>query len=117
MYLPVDAKPDVTIDVIRHEYLYDPGFDIGTFGGYAVSGTVPRFQVGLRYSPVRLSWGILAPDVVASQTAAGVGLSVYPPSTYFGRWWDHFGLGGWYVAPYDGSHGAVVVGLAFSSHR
>ena len=81
---PNSGRPGVNLELIRHQYLYDPGFDIGTFAGYG-GGDLPHFQVGVRLSPVRLAWGVLAPDVAFTSTAAGVGLSAYPPAAYFGR--------------------------------
>lgn len=110
-----ESSTGVTVSVVRHEYLYDPGFDIGAFAGYAKGGDLTHFQPGVRLSPVRLLWGTTAPDIVATQQGAGAGVSFYPPAEYFGRWWNHVGVGGWYVAPYTGGDPSLVIGLSFST--
>lgn len=119
VYVPVDTKPRINLSLVRHQYLYDPGLDLGTFAGYATSHSadLPGFQVGVRVSPARLAWGAVSPDVVITSSGFGAGLSAYPPGAYFGRWWDHIGVGAWYIEPFDGGSPSLVVGLAFSTRR
>jgi len=93
--------------------------DLGTWAGVrtASSDIIPRGQVGVRYSPARLGFGLLAPDIVASRDVGGVGLSLFPPPRYCGRVWSHFGLGAWYTFPFrDSSSGpSWCYGLSFST--
>lgn len=94
-----------------------PGLDLGTIAGYrGGSGVEPgtRFNVGLRYSPVRLAYGVVAPDVVAGNQGAGVGVSIYPPRQ-LGRFWRHWGVGVWEIAPYEGGPIGWCAGLSFST--
>lgn len=109
--------PKLTLDVERHWYFLDPGFDVGTWSAYNphATGDVSGFQAGLRLSPLRLAYGTVAADAIISAEGAGAGLSVYPPSLRLGSWWRHWGLGTWYFAPFDGSSAGWVVGLSFTT--
>jgi hypothetical protein len=106
-----------SLSVTTHRYLYDPKLDLGAFAGVGISGDSDRFQPGIRVSPVRLAWGTTALDAVATANGAGIGASIYPPPRYFGRWWNHIGVGGWYIVPFDGSDPGVTVGLSFSTRH
>jgi hypothetical protein len=108
--------------VTRAYYAVDPALDLGAWGGYwsrpsASSEDRSRsraWQAGLRISPVRLCYDVLAPDAVISADGIGVGVSAYPPGEW-GSLWTSFGLGLWYVAPFDGSGAGWAAGLSFSS--
>lgn len=102
-------------------YLIKPQWDIGTFAGYrsASSGTESEpFTVGLRLSPVRLFYDVVAPDVVIAPDWAGVGASAFLPRDLVGDDLHHLGFGAWYGFPYAGaSHGdrgGWTLGLSLS---
>ena len=101
----------------RRQFFIDPGIDLGAWTGYRTEADDEdsRVQVGIRYSPVRLAFGTLAPDLVLSQETMGVGASLYLPRS-LGRTWHGIGLGAWYCAPYDGGDPGPVFGLSFSTH-
>jgi hypothetical protein len=74
----------------RNYYAFDWGFDIGAWSGPAVH---TRLDAGVRYSPARLLYGTIAPDVLLSGHSYGLGMSLYPPPQYAGRYWRHLGVG------------------------
>jgi hypothetical protein len=115
---PDGGKDAITASVRPDYYLIDSTkLDLGAWSAYRTgSHTDGRFQVGVRYSPVRLFYGTIAPDLVASEDVIGAGLSVYPPERLVGRYFDHIGLGGWYGAPFDGGNPSWMFGLTFSTH-
>jgi len=82
----------------RDRYLFDPGFDLGTYAGYLSgdkTGTdVKNLDVGARVSPARwLYGGVSFPDFLVSNQGFGVGVSVYPEPIHFGNFIDHIGVG------------------------
>jgi hypothetical protein len=86
----------------EYRYLIDLRSDIGVWSGaFLGSGETNRIQYGLRYSPTRLLYGTVAPDLIVGEEAAGLGISVFPATDRCGRFWLHTGLGAWYVIPYD----------------
>lgn len=98
-------------------FLADPALDLGTWGGFwSTNGEQHRsWQAGLRVSPVRLLYDTLSPEAVVSADAIGVGVTAYPPES-FGDVWKHFGVGVWYLAPFDGvGGGGWAAGVAFSA--
>ncbi len=116
VYEPTDGTTNrAVLKLTKHEYFYDPGLDLGAWTGFTTGGDVPGLQIGLRCSPVRLFYGTVAPDIVATRDAAGLGGSLYLPAEYFGKWWNHVGVGAWYLAPYRGGSGSVAVGVSFST--
>jgi hypothetical protein len=90
------------------EYLVRRTFDIGAWAAY---DTEPR--LGIRYSPVRLFYGLAAPDIVASESAVGLGISLFPPKRSVG-FWHHFGAGVWLTHDLDRGINAVSFGLSSS---
>lgn len=115
-----DDPEAITASVAPDYYLADPTkLDLGAWAGYNTRGSDVRggrFQAGARYSPVRLLYGIIAPDLVVSEDVAGAGVSVYPPERLVGRYLGHVGVGGWYVAPFAGGDAGWMFGLTFSTH-
>lgn len=112
----------ITAALIRDYYLIDPGFDLGVWGGWSQAGSdsdddddISRFQAGFRFSPARLLYGTVAPDLVASADVGGAGLTFYPPTHLVGQHWRHLGVGAWYVAPFDGSDPGWAFGISFST--
>lgn len=91
----------------------DPGFDLGALAAYHKGMESDRFQVGVRYSPLRLGFNAIATDFVITEDTAGVGLSFYLPSK--GKWYSKFGLGAWYLAPFAHGDPAFAYGLSFST--
>jgi hypothetical protein len=112
----VDARRE------RFAYLLRFGLDAGAWGaGYLGSssedGDTRRIQYGVRFSPVRLLYGTVAADVVAGEESAGIGVSVYPITDRCGRFWEHTGLGAWYLVPYDRrDRPAWALGLSISTY-
>lgn len=102
-------------------YLAKPQYDIGAFTGFrpasrGITGLDP-FTAGLRFSPIRLGYDCIAPDLVITNQWAGLGASVFLPERLVGSDWKHLGLGAWYGYPFrgqpDGS-GGWTVGASFS---
>ena len=119
VYQDPGARQGVELELTRSRYLLDPATDLGVWAGYSL-GPVneqdpERFQAGIRYSPIRLGYGVVALDAVASHDLGGLGISVFPPTEYFGPKWRRLGLGAWYCAPWNGGDSGLVVGLSFSS--
>ena len=117
LYADKDNPSDgISLTYYRNRDFIDTRFDLGTWAGYRTSGdgTESRFQPGIRYSPVRLGFDLVALDAVASRDVAGVGVSLYPPDN-FGRFWHHWGVGAWYCAPFNGDQPGLCVGLSFSA--
>ncbi len=87
---------------------------VGAFGGISNIEGQRAAQLGARFSPCRLAFGVLSPDLVATNDAVGLGISLYPPSRAVGSTWAHFGLGAWYMAPWDGGRPGTVFGVSTS---
>lgn len=116
-----DEIPTLSAEFSPDRYFGEWNYDFGTFGAYrrASTGTsTDAFQVGLRFSPARLAFGTVAPDLVLSKDCVGAGLSVFVPEEYSGQF-AHFGLGAWYTIPLAGTSRAGRpgwdLGLSFST--
>lgn len=101
-------------------FALDPSLDLGAWAGYWNHGTASDsrsapWQAGIRISPVRLAFDVVAPDAVLSADGLGAGLSIYPPASWSTRW-CHIGVGAWYLVPFhrDDTPGWAI-GLAFST--
>lgn len=95
-------------------YLGKWEFDYGAIlAGSGVDDT-SAIQAGIRYSPCRLGFGVIAPDIIATNDLVGAGISLFPPERSVGAKWSHFGLGLWYGVPWDGGNPGPVVGLSAS---
>lgn len=114
-----EKLPALHLSVTPDYYAYDRVNDFGTFAGYRPSARQTdddTFEVGIRYSPIRLLYGTIAPDALLSRDSAGVGLSFYPPEQYVGTFFHHLGLEFGYMASLSGNSGpGYVVGLSFST--
>lgn len=101
----------------RDYYLIDPGLDLGTWAGYTGRHGDSRddFDVGLRYSPARLLFGTVAPDLLVGTKEAGVGISLYPPKSVFGPGWNHLGVGIGRLFDYHDSGQSTAFYLGFST--
>lgn len=102
-----DLRATFTPDYYFVDIDPDGGLDLGTWAAYRKGSTedTSGFQTGIRYSPVRLGWGIVAPDLVVSADVVGGGFSFYPPPQFVGGWWRHIGLGAWYTVPFGDDTG------------
>lgn len=93
-------------------------FDAGGWAAATVAGSAGvHLETGVRVSPCRLAYGSIAPDLVLSDRAAGVGVSLFPPVRWVGEPWNHVGVGAWYLAPLGGSGrpgGALGLSLAIT---
>lgn len=97
-----------------HESLFD---DWGTYAGGVVSRGGGGLHVGLRLSPARMLYGVLAPDVMAGEHEVGAGVVVFPPPDLLGSWLSHWGVGlGHLWSTSDGSSSTAVY-LAFSTYE
>lgn len=78
-------------------------------GGFA--SVDDRLRLGIRYSPTRLAWGYVAPDIVASESAVGLGISIFP---WTKSTWHGIGAGCWYVYDLDSHDTRFSFGLSSS---
>lgn len=90
-------EPIWSISHVKKEYWFDPGTDIGVYGGY-LFGTkddkeIRSFETGIKFSPCRMVFNYLSPDLLVSPQGIGLGLSFYPRPERFGNFWDHLGVG------------------------
>lgn len=118
LYQDPGLEQPAKLTLTRVRYLIDPALDLGAFAaGSAIQGQ-DRFQAGLRVSPVRLGYGLVAIDAVVSQDQVGLGASVYPPPDYFGPAWRHIGVGAWYCLPFDQDlEPGLALGISFSTRN
>ena len=101
----VDRDSNIRVGVTRDVYFGVSRTDIGSFAGYrpAFRGTEQSTaSLGFRYSPVRLFYDTVAPDIAISPNWAGIGVSAYAPEYLVGETWKHVGVGAWYGYPYGG---------------
>lgn len=101
-----------TYKYIVHRRPIDFNIDLGAWAGFRSSGVAGRsgeagFDIGLRLSPVRLGWGMLAPDFLLSPHQAGIGASLYAPTRTVSPFWQHIGIGLGYCVDFDGGSGWV----------
>lgn len=99
-------------EYIVHRYPADYDLDLGVWAGFRLSRSDSEesnrsdaFDIGLRFSPVRYAYGIIAPDLLISPNQAGVGVSFYAPTQTVSPLWQHLGIGFGYVADYHGGAG------------
>ena len=123
------ARSEFGIDaeVSRNRDFFDPAWkfplsDFGTFGGYAPTRTTKEgslidggFVAGLRFSPFRALYDVVAPDILLSPKTAGLGVSFYLPSDRFGGIFDHWGIGYGHLWPTDGGRSSNIWYLSFST--
>ena len=100
----------------RDFYLGQTDLDLGAWTGYSKLDGPRHWQTGVRYSPVRFLYDAVSADLAVSQSAAGAGISLFPPADSLGDFWRHVGVGVWYVAPFDGGSPGLIFGLSFSTH-
>ena len=105
-----------------HRYPADTDHDFGAWAGFRVSNTRSDdasgdssrndsgIDIGIRYSPTRLFYGVVAPDLLVSPHQAGIGVSLYAPAQTVNHTLQHFGLGVGYMAGFDGGGGWMPYG-------
>lgn len=108
--VPVRKNEDGTttplwkIDVKRKEFIFDPGWDFGAYGGYLDGPKdeteIKDLDVGLRFSPIRI-WNTFAVDGLISNQAGGIGISFYPSPQRYGEIWSNLGVGYGRVVTFD----------------
>jgi hypothetical protein len=96
-------------------------YDLGAFTGFRPASRgydkLDPFTAGLRFSPLRLGYDCVAPDLVVTNEWAGAGVSFFAPERFVGSDWKHLGLGAWYGYPFRGQPdgpGGWTVGASFS---
>ena len=96
----------------RHRYPIDFDTDLGGWSGFRVATADAErpdgevgFDMGLRYSPVRLAYGVISPDILVSPRQAGIGCSFYAPPQSVRYPFPHLGVGLGYLADYRGGNG------------
>lgn len=99
-------------DYTQHRYAFDYTKDIGAWVGFRVARTTTDndkgdvgLDVGIRFSPLRVAYGVISPDLLVSPRQAGVGVSFYPLSQSVAPMFQHFGVGVAYMADYRGGAG------------
>ena len=106
---PEQAKSGLIVASYKPDlYLGRWWLDAGAF-----ASVDDHLRLGIRVSPARLLWGVVAPDVVASESALGVGISLYTPSRSVGTW-SHLGVGVWYLHDLDRDSNNLSLGLSTS---
>ncbi|MFA6132551.1 MAG: hypothetical protein WC869_00890 [Phycisphaerae bacterium] len=112
---PLRTKVTDDLNFVKTQY------DIGTFAGFRPASRgydrLDPFTAGLRFSPIRLGYDVVAPDLVITNDWAGAGASFFLPERIVGPDWKHLGLGLWYGYPFRGqadAPGGWTAGLSFS---
>lgn len=95
-----------TYTYTRHRYISDLDIDLGAWAGFRGNRdpSTPALDIGIRYSPVRLAWGYISPDLLISPNAGGIGASLY--ITDAPGIWRNLGVGvAWMADFHDSSSG------------
>jgi hypothetical protein len=110
-----EDAPYWTFSGHRYAYGWDKHWDVGAFIA-ARPDCPPGYDLGIRVSPARVLYGVLAPDLLVGSRSAGVGVSVYAPADLIPRDYGRFGLGLGYLADYSGDRAGVAGYLSVSTH-
>lgn len=120
LFYDPDGSP-IHTTVTNDIYFLKTHYDFGTFAGYRPASRgqegLDPFTAGVRFSPLRLCYDTIAPDLAITNQWAGAGASFYLPENFVGPTWKHLGLGVWYGYPYRGrsdAPGGWTAGLSFS---
>ncbi len=107
--------------VVEDYYFGKTHWDLGAFAGFRPASRghegLDPFTAGVRFSPCRLGYDVIAPDLVITNQWAGAGVSFFAPERFVGPDWKHLGLGFWYGYPFRGqadAPGGWCTGLSFS---
>jgi len=88
--------PIWTVTHHKRDYIFDPGFDFGTYAGFLTgpteNTTVKPFDVGIKLSPIRI-YNTLSPELLMSNQGAGLGITFHPSEDRFGSFWHNMGIG------------------------
>lgn len=118
----------IEAEVTKNRAMLNPAWhfpftDFGTFAGYAPdrdseeSDIDDGLVIGLRFSPVRVLYDTVAADFLISPSTAGVGVSVYPPSDYFGSVFSHWGVGYGHLWATDNGNSSNIFYLSFTVYE
>jgi hypothetical protein len=101
------VAPRFDVEIQRHDYLADLRWDIGLFSCMRLSKQDREsvIDVGLRVSPARLLYGVVAPDLLISPYQAGVGASLYLPDNIRAGIFSRIGAGCAWMSDYRGKTG------------
>lgn len=107
------------IEHIKRDIFFDLGWDFGTYAGYISDvpedqNRIKEFDVGLRFSPLRV-YNSFATDILISSQDAGLGISFYPLPIRYGYIWNHLGLGYGKMVDYDKKEFHNLFYLSFST--
>jgi hypothetical protein len=88
--------PVFDISFYKTKYVFDTDTDIGLYVGYIdgskIGNESNNLDYGFRFSPIRIG-DYVAPDLLLSPKATGIGLSVYPLVNSDYKILSHVGLG------------------------
>lgn len=100
-----------------HRYPFDWSTDLGAWGGFYTDPDEKsgKLDIGLRYSPVRLAYGVVAPDILVSPNQAGFGGSLYLPAQTGHGVWKHLGVGLGYTVEFDSGGGGWLPYVSLST--
>jgi len=98
--------------LFKAEFRPDEYFGRWTYDFGAIAAYDGKPRLGVRFSPVRLFYDLAAPDIIATESAVGLGISLYPPKRSVGTW-HHVGAGAWLT--YDIATGSNAISLGLSS--
>jgi len=118
LYATPDTLSGSTLEVstVNDHYLGETTNDWGVWTAYTKADP-HHWQSGVVYSPCRVAYGTLAPGIYASQWAAGVGISFYPPEGYLPSVFSQTGLTAGYLFPYSGRSPGYAIGLSLTTHH
>ena len=107
------------VEPTRDRYFVDFNFDVGAYAGvvdgHKTSNKTSDTDVGIRYSPLRIGYGLFAPDALVSRQSAGIGISCYPSPDNWGKYWRHVGIGYGKVYTYEDMKLRNLFYLSFST--
>jgi len=100
-----------------HRYPFDWSTDLGAWGGFHTDpeSESGKLDIGFRYSPIRIAYGVIAPDILVSPNQAGLGGSLYMPAQTTHGIWRHMGVGLGYTVEFDGGQSGWVPYVALST--
>lgn len=104
-------------ELVVHRYPFDWTTDLGAWAGFHTDteSQSGELDIGLRYSPIRLAYGVIAPDILVSPNQAGIGGSLYMPAQSTHGVWNSLGVGLGYAVEFDGGGDGWLPYLSLST--